>query len=152
VDGLFRSNATTRDDVRRRLLGVTTVAGLSACAAVGGLMVGLVPADAGQQPSTVATAPTGDDRAAQLSREASARARATQAAAARAAAQAAAQLKAARTAQGRAAAQAAARRAEAARADAAAAAQREAAAREAAQAAAASQQQPAPPVATSGGS
>jgi hypothetical protein len=152
VDGLFRSNATTRDDVRRRLLGVTTVAGLSACAAVGGLMVGLVPADAGQQPSTVATAPTGDDRAAQLSREASARARARQAAAARAAAQAAAQLKAARTAQGRAAAeaaaQAAARRAEAARADAAAAAQREAAAR----AAAARQQQPAPPVATSGGS
>jgi hypothetical protein len=151
VDGLFRSNATTRDDVRRRLLGVTTVAGLSACAAVGGLMVGLVPADAGQQPSTVATVPAGDDRAAQLSREASARARARQAAAARAAAQAAAQLKAARTAEGRAAAKAAARRAEAARA--AAAAQQEAAAREAAaQAAAARQQQPAAPVATSGGS
>jgi hypothetical protein len=49
VDGLFRSNATERDRVRRQLVGITTVAGLSACAAVGGLLVGLVPADAGQR-------------------------------------------------------------------------------------------------------
>jgi hypothetical protein len=144
VDGLFRSNATARDDVRRRLLGLTTLAGLSACAAVGGLMVGLVPADAGQQPAAAATGPTGEDRAAQAARQAAARAGARRAAAARAAAQAAAQLKSARTSQARAAAQAAARRAAAAQADAAAAAQQEAAA--------ARQQQPAPPVATSGGS
>ena len=52
VDGLFSSTATARDKVRRRVLALTTVTGVAGIATVGGLMVGLVPAGAGQ-----ATAP-----------------------------------------------------------------------------------------------
>lgn len=55
MDGLFRSNATERDLGRRRVLALTALVGVSGVAAVGGLVVGLVPAGAGQ-----VTAPTVD--------------------------------------------------------------------------------------------
>jgi hypothetical protein len=62
VDGLFRSNATARDHVRRRLMGLTAVMGITAVGSVGGLMAGLAPSDAGQALPVVA--PTADGPAA----------------------------------------------------------------------------------------
>jgi nitrous oxide reductase len=55
VDGLFRSNATERDLGRRRVLALTALVGVSGIVGAGGLVVGLVPAGAGQ-----VTAPTVD--------------------------------------------------------------------------------------------
>ena len=67
VDDLLRSSATERDLGRRRVLALTTVVGLSGVVAVGGLMVGLVPADAGQRqgPQVPVPASDGTARAAQ---------------------------------------------------------------------------------------
>jgi hypothetical protein len=73
VDDLFRSNATERDLGRRRMLALTTVVGVSGLAAVGGLMVGLVPAGAGQvtvpTPDRTSAGPAGQERAQQRSQQ-----------------------------------------------------------------------------------
>ena len=50
MDGLNRSSASTRDRVRRRVLALTVLVGLTAGTAVGGLLVSL-PADAGTAPA-----------------------------------------------------------------------------------------------------
>ena len=60
MDGLFRSSATTRDEVRGRVLGLTAATALAALGAAGGLLVGLVPAHAGQPSPTGTTAPSDD--------------------------------------------------------------------------------------------
>ncbi|MCU1601413.1 MAG: hypothetical protein JWO22_2122, partial [Frankiales bacterium] len=109
MDGLFRSSATTRDSGQRRVLGLTAATGVTALGAVGGLMIALVPAHAGQVArTTTVTEPPVEDPAARASALAAAEARARQQAATRAAAQAAVRLKGAKTAAARAAARAAA--------------------------------------------
>lgn len=56
---MFRSSASERELGRRRVLALTTVVGLSGVCAVGGLLVGLVPADAGQTVRPETTVPSG---------------------------------------------------------------------------------------------
>ncbi|MCW2498606.1 MAG: hypothetical protein JWN87_282 [Frankiales bacterium] len=55
IDGLTRSSATDRDRVRRRLLLVSTAAGVAAVATTGALTVALVPVTVS---SVSATSPT----------------------------------------------------------------------------------------------